>query len=160
SNNAPAVAGRWGEPEGIPQFIPISNAGISPFNSLAYPTYWYFNPVRAGKSVFAVGLNVTSTNDAVDDDFDGIDPPLGSFPGVTFTLVQDIASMPGTPNNTYIPLNVGSYTATPPNNQFTRAWPEFSNNFDGANQISVASERIRRYVIPQDPAGVGRVVAF
>ena len=53
-----------------------------------------------------------------------------------------------------------SYTVTAPNNQFIRIGPEFSNNFDNAGQNSVASERSRRYVLPQDPAGVGRAVAF
>jgi len=148
---APAVAGRWGEPEGIPNFLP------TPFGNQAfdtkYPIYWYHNLVRAGRSQY-----VNGATDAMDDDFDSLDPYLPGVAensSVTFTLTKDSTTPPTTIS---IPLNAtsGSYTT----HTFNRYYPEDVDSFDNAGQRAVASERMRLYVTPQDPAGVGRMVSY
>lgn len=146
------VPGRWGEPEGIPTRLGFPTAATFDPST---PMYWYQNPVRAGRSVYSTG----STNDVMDDDLDSTDLYLASqfeIPTVTpntFSLVQTVT---GSSDQYTIPLNM-TYTG---NQQFTRNYPEFVDAFDNAGQMRLASERARRYVTPQDPAGVGRVVSF
>ena len=150
SNSGIAVAGRWGEPEGIPSFFP------SPVDSLAYdtvyPTYLYNNFVRAGRSIYGA----SATNDVMDDDFDDFDPYLATpFDNVsqTFTLTADNT----TPTSSIsIPLNIPGYTSY----DFRRNWPEDHDRFDTAGQMAIATERARRFVTPQDTAGVGRLMGY
>ena len=151
---APGVPGRWGEPEGIdkqlsaPQVDP--NTTTTAFDP-KYPILHYSNPVRAGRSFFS---GTGGTNDAMDDDFDGFDPYL-SNPATPYSLVKDDT---GTLIPTTIPLNSTAGGFVP--SMFNRYYPEDVDAFDGANQRAVASERIRSFVTPHDPAGVGRQMGF
>ncbi|WP_435017121.1 hypothetical protein TA3x_004714 [Tundrisphaera sp. TA3] len=137
-SNTP-VPGRWGEAGGIPSSIPAETiySGTSMAPNFLYPIAPYLNPVRAGRSTYVYG-----SNDVMDDDFDSIDP---YFAGVDQTGVNypvPISPLMGTP----IPV--------------VRTLPEQIDSFDGAGQRSVASERIRAFVDPIDPAGTGRVVGY
>ena len=145
---APTVAGRWGEPEGIPKTL--SSASTTDFDP-TYPILHYSNPVRAGRSYFSA---TGGTNDAMDDDFDGFDPYLAD-PTIVYSLVQDDS---GTLVPTTIPLNSAAGGFTP--STFNRYYPEDVDAFDLAGQRAVASERNRTFVTPQDPAGVGRQMDF
>ena len=148
---ATAVAGRWGEPEGIPRVL---NAPLA-YND-ADPTYTmlrYTNPVRAGKSYY---VGTAYTNDAMDDDFDAFDPFIPQqVETAQFTVVKDSTASMG-PD--YLPANSTNQNFL--QSQFYRTYPEDVDRFDGAGQAAIAVERIRRFVTPHDPAGVGRMVAF
>ena len=156
SRNYTAVPGRWGEPEGIPKTMSFPNGG--PFDPL-FPILNYANSVRAGRSIFINGGN---SIDGMDDDFDSFDPFLpksdqySSTTSVIFTLNKDALVTP--PSVYEIPLNSTKSTFT--STTFLRDHPEAVDLYDGAGQMAVASERIRRYVTPQDPVGVGRVVNY
>jgi len=171
----PAVPGRWGEPQGVPKLLDA--AGTFVFSGLKHPMLWYNNPVRAGNSVFQGGgqymtTNVLGTNEVVDDDGDSFDPFLASATQVgtgspqDFTVVQDIAAVQAVSSAQQpytLPLNLP--VATPHgfgggNYPTGRSLPEFVDSIDAAGQFSVASERIRRYTTPIDPAGVGRMMNF
>ncbi len=147
------VPGRWGEPSGITANLfssiattNMSAAGTEPFTApsttpphgLTYPGLIYNNPVRAGRSVFS-----NRTNDAIDDDFDSIDTVLTRYPNESLYYAEP-------------PSTVPAYTPVP----IDRLYPESSDTFDALGQRAVASERIRQFVTPIDPAGVGRVVSF
>jgi hypothetical protein len=162
--NNPAVAGRWGEPQGIPLFLPFTS--LNPIYSqspISYPGYWYNNMVRAGRSYYP-GL----TNDAMDDDFDGFDPNLATaaeIPSGTFNGGSAYSLIPGPSTTTasgfsatqwQIPLS-STYTGSA---TYFRNAPEFVDLFDPAGQMAVPSERIRRFTTPIDPSGAGRKVAF
>ncbi|WP_435005335.1 hypothetical protein P12x_003232 [Tundrisphaera lichenicola] len=74
------VAGRWGEPEGIPQFLSIQQ---SIFSSIGFTPFVYTNPVRAGRSFYnAATPNISNsfqpTGDSLDDDFDSFGPGFGA----------------------------------------------------------------------------------
>ena len=153
--NFTPVAGRWGEIQGVPQSLPLIS--INPaFNAspIVYPSSWYTNPVRAGRSYYNQG-----TTDVMDDDFDALDPylPSATETASAFSLEQNIAS--GSSATQYqIPLNLApAYTGT---NTFTRYFPESVDFFDAAGQMGIPSERIRRFTTPIDPAGTGRLVGF
>ncbi len=151
-----AVAGRWGEVQGVPHSLPFvaNNPGMYG-GPIVYPGFWYTNPVRAGRSFYTGG-----TNDVMDDDFDAFDPYLPTSLLDTasgFSLEQVIPSgKTATPYE--IPLNyTAAYTSPAP---FSRTHPEFIDFFDPAGQMGIASERIRRFTTPIDPSGTGRMVAF
>ncbi len=149
----PPVPGRWGEPEGIPKLLPYPVA-TNTFDP-SYPIYNYNNPVRAGRSFYVAS---SGTNDAMDDDFDGLDPYLpNTFQvplqgGFSYSLLQN-SSMGTTPYS--IPMNSAAAPTSP---VWYRQHPEDVDGFDHAGQAAIASERIRRFVMPHDPAGVGRLV--
>ena len=148
---ASSVPGRWGEPEGIPKVLTIPTL----YND-ADPTYYmlrYANPVRAGKSYY---VGTAYTNDAMDDDFDTFDPflPL-TIETAQFTVVKDTTASSG-----HDSLPVNSTNTSFMQSSFNRVHPEDVDRFDGAGQAAIAVERIRRFVTPHDPAGVGRMVAF
>ncbi len=161
ARNLPPVAGRWGEPSGIQVNSLMPGAGSFPYNTpavsvnpiIAYPGLIYNNPVRAGSSVYIGG-----TNDIMDDDFDGTDPVLASYaqailyyrePSATMTVGGSLVAVP--------PVQI------PPSGSplgLLRNLPEAADTFDAIGQRAVASERIRHFVTPIDPGGVGRVVDF
>ncbi len=151
----PAVPGRWGEPSGILASSTMPVAGTLAFQAMSgysatgpnpyYPGLIYNNPVRAGRSVYVGG-----TNDIMDDDFDGSDPVLKQY-GQAVTYYRE----------PYLP-NSNPTSPNPPNTIViaARNLPEYTDTVDSIGQAAVASERIRRFVTPIDPAGVGRVVDF
>ena len=168
SNTVPAVAGRWGEVEGIPSLL-FSPTTSNTFDT-TYPISVWNNPVRAGRSIYTTlntgtgGGAPTTLNptDGTDDDFDSLDPFIPNQyadPSNTanqFTIIENVgASYP----YTTLPLTPGG-TVTYPGPAFYRNFPEDLDAFDAAGQMAVASERMRRFVTPTDPAGVGRKVAF
>ena len=136
------VPGRWGEAQGIPQQLQFPSS-TPIFSGLTYPTYWYTNPVRAGRSVYGTNsLNGSSaTNDIMDDDLDATDPLLASIAADDY--IYNPPAMPPYPTRT-----------------IARDQPEKIDFIDGAGQFGVASERLRRFVTPTDPAGTGRLVPF
>ncbi len=167
----PAVPGRWGESEGIPRFLP-DPSNSTWLSTLTYPPYWYNNTVRAGRSFYngiadptylgtvtgtAPGTGHPTTNDAVDDDFDSTDPYLGPVIAPVFTIAQNLGTTP-TGDIYTLPLALTGASST--SYTFPRQYPEFVDFIDNAGQHGIASERMRRYSTPQDPAGVGRVVSF
>ena len=152
SRSVTTVPGRWGEPEGIPPTLPTLASFGGNYADPTYPTLYYNNPVRAGRSYFTGG-----SVDAMDDDFDAFDPYLPNVSqnaSNTFNLIQN---GPPPPNDNYtIPLNSTTYAGS----SFQRSTPEEVDGFDNIGQRAIASERSRLYVTPQDPVGVGRSVAF
>ena len=154
-----AIPGRWGEPEGIPRVLnyPLSSTFGAAFNT-GYPTLYYNNTVRAGRSYFlATGPTNYFSKDSMDDDFDALDPYLPN-PVENPALPQqyNLTTTGGAPDIYTIPLNATTLNAS----TFSRLYPEDVDGFDNAGQRAIASERSRLYVTPQDPVGVGRRVAF
>jgi hypothetical protein len=153
ARNLPAVPGRWGETSAVQQFTSLLHPpGSSPFFGLSLPGLIYQNPVRAGRSAYT-----NLTNDVMDDDFDGVDPVLTAYPfPLNLYFREPTAALTTVASNqiTVPARNVpGGYPANPD-------IPEFADTFDTIGQRAVAIERIRQFVTPIDPGGVGRVVDF
>ncbi len=165
SRGTDSVAGRWGESQGVPSILDPPGVGTgAAYAGLNFPTLFYNNPVRAGRSIYNYGTTFNLSNDAVDDDFDATDPwiPAG-YQNQVYTiesnLGNNITSATGTPYQ--LPYNfISMATANTAYNTFSRSYPETLDFVDGAGQYGIATERIRRYVTPHDPAGVGRLVSF
>jgi len=144
-SNAP-VPGRWGEPNGIPtqlQVLPFQRTTPTSGVKIASPVY--DNPVRAGRSyTFLYGsasqAGTTNTSaDGMDDDFDSDDFLPGTFPNP----IAGVASAAEGFNN---------------NAPTTPYWA--GDFYDASSSLQLPVERIRRFVTPIDPAGVGRLVAW
>ncbi len=160
-----AVPGRWGEVSGVPRILPLSYNNPTNNNPaftnppILYPGYWYNNPVRAGRSFFNAG-----TNDAMDDDYDALDPflaggvevPTSGYDTNSNGFSLEAAVVGNAANQYQIPLG-GGYTGS---YSFYRTYPESVDLFDPAGQRAVASERIRTYATPIDPSGSGRIVGY
>jgi hypothetical protein len=126
------VMGRWGERNGIPKSL-----AFGPFNyttpqtgAATITSLVYTNPVRAGRSG---GIRNGSwiPSDATDDDYDAFDFfPFGSGEGTYDPTL-----------NANFGYGAGDY-------------------YDQTGSLQLPVERIRRFVTPIDPAGVGRVVAW
>ena len=156
SRGTTVVPGRWGEPDAIPGKLPFPTGANY---DTAYPVLVYNNIARAGRSHYSAS---GGTIDPMDDDFDGFDPVLA-----TTAEQQPITLYSTTTSGDYqnIPLypSVAPYTTYPAYagpSPFTRLYPEEFDKFDNAGQMAVASERIRRFVTPQDTNGIGRLVVF
>ncbi len=157
-----AVPGRWGESQGVPSVLDAP--GTVPYNGLNFPILHFNNMVRAGRSIYTSGTTYNLTNDALDDDFDSTDPYLPSpqqNATNSFSVVPNLGTLPSSAagNNLELPL-VFTSSSTAPAYSFTRSFPEAVDFIDNAGQFGIATERIRRYVTPQDPAGVGRLVSY
>ena len=142
------VPGRWGEPQGVPKFLTAAGSGVftpggTITNGVHFSPLYFDNPVRAGNSVYLAGPNGTSTPiDPLDDDYDSADVLLNTY-GTALL-------------NYYSPPNANAaYQVSIP-----RIYPEMADNFDIAGQSSMRSEAIRRFVLPIDPSGAGRLVSF
>jgi hypothetical protein len=142
-SNAP-VPGRWGEPQGIPKVLSVPvytktampNPPDTATTALVTPinTLIYTNPVRAGRSVATlIGSLYPNTNDAMDDDLDSDD---------------------------IYPFNSGTIYSQ--SEGYSGVFPStIAGDLYGADaSLLIPVERIRRYVTPIDPSGVGRVVAW
>ena len=175
TRNTTTVPGRWGEPQGVPSVlttdvIPISSAGDPgiTYGYLNQPSFYYNNPVRAGRSIYTSGTQYNVTNDALDDDFDGTDPYLASAYQIgtnnppTFNFTNNLGTDPTMASGNYYTLPLTYTNSTPSTTiiQQGRSFPEFVDYMDGAGQFGIATERIRRYVTPIDPSGSGRLVSF
>ncbi|WP_169980515.1 hypothetical protein [Tautonia rosea] len=141
-----AVPGRWGEPDAIPPemrqfpYNPVVDP-ISPaldralnFSSSRVGALDIPNPVRPGQSPFPQGQYLT---DGIDNNLDTFD----FFPGRT-------------PR--------GGNSAGGPEAGPSSAFDVFapSDAHDAANMPILASERIRRFVTPIDPTGIGLVARY
>ena len=116
------VAGRWGEPGGITPF----------FDTSVNPLLAFLNPVRAGKSILATGVQY-SLNDGRDDNFNATDfwpqPMYAEAGGVSSPIAQNGATL---------------------------TWP--ADYYDAAGDLAMPAERARRFATPVDAAGDGELV--
>ncbi len=126
-----AVAGRWGEVTYIPNLLYNPN----PPSGRILPDFMAFNsPVRAGRSInFLAPTN--PTNQAAP--FPLWDSADDQFRGLDFYP-------PLTTNASGVPVT----------------FPEQQDTYDAAGGVQFPSERIRRFVMPIDPSGNGRVLTF
>ncbi|MHC5536736.1 hypothetical protein ACYOEI_00500 [Singulisphaera rosea] len=146
-----AVPGRFGEPDAIPQAIPIGDVFTTSFgNQLNFGNTTpaplasissYTNPVRAGLSnspYYSINSNASLPHalqfigDSGDDNFNTFDPFPTHLSG-TGLLQSELPVTTGTP---LIPADY----------------------FDAAGAITLPIERLRRFVTPIDVAGDGLIV--
>ncbi len=138
-----AVAGRWGEPDGIPQairspsstiaftlnvqslrgllFSSVADNRVDGFGTPLNPLRVAPQPVRAGRSPFPNGQYLF---DGIDDNYDAID----------FYPALDGAG--------------------------PRTGPETGDLVDAANRLLLPVDRTRRFLAPTDPTGNGRLMRF
>ncbi|MDX2037390.1 MAG: hypothetical protein SFX72_12125 [Isosphaeraceae bacterium] len=128
-----AVPGRWGEPEGVPRVLVAPTiVGHTAKSTTATPI---LTTIQAYENPVRAGrsfLNSTGQSaDVFDDDFDTTDPA---------------AQMPAGGD----PFSVDPFNPI----------KEAANLYDPTGSNVLPVERIRRFVKPIDPIGIGRVAAY
>ncbi|WZO97201.1 hypothetical protein EP7_004224 [Isosphaeraceae bacterium EP7] len=152
--NTPAVPGRWGEAGFIPTALHnrvISVAGSSiPTNTPATVLNWIYPPARAG-ATWPGGTGMTF--------------PLNHLNWMNPVRAGKSAS-PDAPHATdstddnYTAWDPYPYFQRGPNNSPPLSTPEYYNHLDNSGSLTLASERMRRFLTPVDVSGSGRVVRY
>ena len=148
--NLPAVPGRWGEPAsgspvGLPRRDGLSAIAPRPDHQPplpSFPSLIYNNPVRAGISVYINGRDQRHHGRRLRRHSTRCLAP--QFNQATLYYLEPAPSPAITQVNVSRPDVAGVQTDT----------------FDSVGQRAVSSERIRQFVTPIDPGGVGRIVGF
>ena len=127
------VPGRWGEPEGIPQYLSVVNgpAGSSIYGNLGFTPKAYTNPVAAGRSFF--NETTPTYQNSFEPSGDPFDDDLDSYVPYTPNAYNYVVTAPGGSN-------------------------EFGVLYDGVGQVYHASQRLGRFLTPTDPSGNGQVM--
>ena len=132
----PTVAGRWGEDEWEPGFLTVPPFDPTGVNNATVPyTYTYSNLIRAGRSVTS-NASVMAM-DSRDDNYNGFDMfpmPYNHPPYIPSTSPP--SAWPAPPVNT----------------------PEVADYYDPSGSLALPVERLRRFVMPFDLFGSGRIV--